>query len=234
MGDSDRYDDAFREALADDDRPAARSSSASRCATSATPPTCSRPTFDATDGPGRLRLVRAARRRWPFDAEGSIEEAERLTRRRSTGTNVLIKVPGTAEGVAGVRGADRARRQRQHDAAVRGRALQRDRRGVRPRRSSAASRPASRSTAVASVASFFVSRVDTKVDAELERLGREDLRGKAAVANAQHRLRVLPARSSPASAGSAARPRARTCSGRCGPRPRRRTPTTRTRCTSTS
>ena len=37
----------------------------------------------------------------------------------------------------------------------------------------------------ASVASFFVSRVDTKVDAELERLGREDLRGKAAVANAK-------------------------------------------------
>jgi transaldolase len=35
------------------------------------------------------------------------------------------------------------------------------------------------------VASFFVSRVDTKVDAELERLGREDLRGKAAVANAR-------------------------------------------------
>jgi transaldolase len=37
----------------------------------------------------------------------------------------------------------------------------------------------------ASVASFFVSRVDTKVDAELERLGREDLRGRAAVANAK-------------------------------------------------
>jgi transaldolase len=37
----------------------------------------------------------------------------------------------------------------------------------------------------ASVASFFVSRVDSKVDAELERLGREDLRGRAAVANAR-------------------------------------------------
>ena len=37
----------------------------------------------------------------------------------------------------------------------------------------------------ASVASFFVSRVDTKVDAELERLGREELRGRAAVANAK-------------------------------------------------
>ncbi len=37
----------------------------------------------------------------------------------------------------------------------------------------------------ASVASFFVSRVDTKVDAALEGSGREDLRGKAAVANAK-------------------------------------------------
>ena len=35
------------------------------------------------------------------------------------------------------------------------------------------------------MASFFVSRVDTKVDAALEGTGREDLRGKAAVANAK-------------------------------------------------
>ena len=38
---------------------------------------------------------------------------------------------------------------------------------------------------IASVASFFVSRVDSKVDAALEELGREDLRGRAAVANAK-------------------------------------------------
>jgi len=38
---------------------------------------------------------------------------------------------------------------------------------------------------VASVASFFVSRVDTSVDAELERLGNRDLLGKAAIANAK-------------------------------------------------
>src|SRR5918993_5068763 len=36
-----------------------------------------------------------------------------------------------------------------------------------------------------SVASFFVSRVDTEVDKRLEKLGREDLRGIAAIANAQ-------------------------------------------------
>jgi transaldolase len=38
---------------------------------------------------------------------------------------------------------------------------------------------------IASVASFFVSRVDTSVDAALEKLGNEDLLGKAAIANAK-------------------------------------------------
>lgn len=38
---------------------------------------------------------------------------------------------------------------------------------------------------IASVASFFVSRVDTAADKRLKALGREDLLGKAAVANAQ-------------------------------------------------
>ncbi|HEX5146153.1 MAG TPA: transaldolase, partial [Conexibacter sp.] len=38
---------------------------------------------------------------------------------------------------------------------------------------------------IASVASFFVSRVDTAVDKRLKALGREELRGRAAVANAQ-------------------------------------------------
>jgi transaldolase len=39
--------------------------------------------------------------------------------------------------------------------------------------------------AVASVASFFVSRVDTETDARLEAIGRQDLAGKLAVANAK-------------------------------------------------
>jgi transaldolase len=40
-------------------------------------------------------------------------------------------------------------------------------------------------TRVASVASFFVSRVDTEADKRLETAGRRDLRGKLAVANAK-------------------------------------------------
>ncbi len=38
---------------------------------------------------------------------------------------------------------------------------------------------------VASVASFFVSRVDTETDRRLEELGRKDLQGKLAIANAK-------------------------------------------------
>ncbi|GAA2026473.1 transaldolase [Catenulispora yoronensis] len=38
---------------------------------------------------------------------------------------------------------------------------------------------------IASVASFFVSRVDTEIDKRLEKLGKTELRGKAAVANAR-------------------------------------------------
>jgi transaldolase len=40
-------------------------------------------------------------------------------------------------------------------------------------------------TPVVSVASFFVSRVDTEADKRLEKLGRQDLQGKLAVANAK-------------------------------------------------
>ncbi|PRY49678.1 transaldolase [Geodermatophilus tzadiensis] len=40
-------------------------------------------------------------------------------------------------------------------------------------------------TQIASVASFFVSRVDTEIDKRLEKVGADQLKGKAALANAQ-------------------------------------------------
>ncbi|MGY1669974.1 transaldolase [Geodermatophilus sp. SYSU D00710] len=40
-------------------------------------------------------------------------------------------------------------------------------------------------TGIASVASFFVSRVDTEIDKRLEKVGADQLKGKAALANAQ-------------------------------------------------
>src|SRR4030095_4154918 len=42
-----------------------------------------------------------------------------------------------------------------------------------------------KSVDVRSVASFFVSRVDTEVDKRLEKLDRPDLRGRAGLANAR-------------------------------------------------
>jgi transaldolase len=78
---------------------------------------------------------------------------------------------------------------------------------------------------IASVASFFVSRVDTKVDARLAKFRTPEatrLRGKAAIANArlayQHYERML---ASPRWAALAAAGPAR--SGRWGTRPRSRT-----------
>ena len=92
-------------------------------------------------------------------------------------------------------------------------------------------RPACRS-----VASFFVSRVDTEVDRRLEAIGTDEalaLRGKAAVAQAQLAYQLLPRDASAGRAGRRSPPGAPGCSGRCGRRRRPRTRPTPTRSTST-
>src|SRR3954471_8318588 len=117
------------------------------------------------------------------DAKGSVEAAKRF-RQEIDRPNVFIKVPATAAGVeafeeltaAGVSVNvtllfDVGRYEEIAGAYVRGLERRAD-----------AGEPID---AIASVASFFVSRVDGKVDAELERLGRTDLQGKAAIANAR-------------------------------------------------
>ena len=77
---------------------------------------------------------------------------------------------------------------------------------------------------VNSVASFFVSRVDTNVDRRLEQLGRTDLAGTAALANARAAyLRFKELFSGDRWDALAARGRGR-CSGRCGPRPGTKNP----------
>ena len=76
---------------------------------------------------------------------------------------------------------------------------------------------------IRSVASFFISRVDTEVDARLDQLGTPaaaELKGSAAVANA----RLAYQGSSPAAALGR--------SGRSGPLPESRIPPTRTPSTS--
>lgn len=116
------------------------------------------------------------------DTGGTVAEAKRLWARVDR-PNLMIKVPATAEGIPAI-----------EDLIARGinvnatlmfsladyeAVAQAYVRGIG--KCEAPDR-------VASVASFFVSRVDTKVDAALESIGSEQalaLRGKAAVANAK-------------------------------------------------
>jgi transaldolase len=181
IGHSDRYDDAIRELARETEDPQAIFEQlAYRDIRDAAD--LLRPTFEQTqgqDGYVSFELPAAL----ADDAEGSVAEAQkhRLAIDRA---NVLIKVPGTE---AGVRAFEEltalgvnvnitllfavSRYEEIAEAFIRG-LERRVERGE----------PVDRS---ASVASFFVSRVDTKIDAELERLGRPELRGRAAVANAK-------------------------------------------------
>jgi transaldolase len=177
MGHSDRYDDAFRAALQDTQDP---QQIFERLAYGDVRDAADqlRETFDRTGGQdGYVSFELPAS--LAFDAEGSVEAAVHH-RDAIDRPNVLIKVPGTAQGVRAfeeltARGVNVnvtllfavARYEEIAEAYLRG-LERRVRAGERVDRS-------------ASVASFFVSRVDTKVDAALEGTGREDLCGKAAV-----------------------------------------------------
>jgi transaldolase/glucose-6-phosphate isomerase len=141
-----------------------------------------RPRWDETDGQdGHISfelLPEQAR-----DALGSVEEAKRIFKELDR-PNVLIKVPATPEGVDAFRELTAAgisvnvtllfavsRYEEIANAYVEG-----------LERRAAAGEPIDR---LASVASFFVSRVDGKVDKRLEELGHPELQGIAAVANAK-------------------------------------------------
>jgi transaldolase len=124
------------------------------------------------------------------DSERSIEAAREFWQRVKR-PNVMIKIPGTPEGVDAIEQgiyegininvtllfAVEAY-ERVHDAYLKG--LERR-------------HTEGKSLDVASVASFFVSRVDTAVDKRLETLGQEDLYGKAAIANAREAYRRFEA-----------------------------------------
>lgn len=117
------------------------------------------------------------------DTDGSVEQAK-VIKERIDRPNVLIKVPGTEAGVRAFEELTAAgvnvnvtllfsvdRYEDVAEAYVRG-----------LERRLESGEPIDRAS---SVASFFVSRVDGKIDAKLDELGREDLKGKAAVANAR-------------------------------------------------
>jgi len=182
MGDSDRYDDAFQDAVSDGvDDPrevffrVGEIDIRDACDILA-------PIFERTkgqDGYVSFELPPDV----SDDADGSVELARKL--RADIGKdNVLIKVPGTEAGVKAFEELTAVgvsvnvtllfaveRYEEVAEAYLRG-----------LERRVEKGEPVDR---IASVASFFVSRVDSKVDKHLEELGRTDLAGRAAVANAK-------------------------------------------------
>ena len=141
-----------------------------------------RPAYDAADGQdGHISFELPPE--LAHDAAGSVAAAKRIFGEIDR-PNAFIKVPATAEGV------DAFRELTAEGISVNVTLLFAVTRyeeiatawieGLEQR--VAAGLPVDR---LASVASFFVSRVDGKVDARLEKVGRADLQGIAAVANAK-------------------------------------------------
>ena len=114
------------------------------------------------------------------DTEATITQARSLWTRLQR-PNTMIKVPATEAGVPAIERLTAAGHQRQCHTAVLHRPLPAGHRRL-PAGLEACVARASPSDDIASVASFFVSRVDTKVDAQLP--DHSPFRGHAAVANA--------------------------------------------------
>lgn len=143
------------------------------------------PTFEASGGnDGYVSLEVAPK--WAYDASRTIEEAKRLSAAVSR-RNLLVKVPGTPEGVSAFEALTAlginvnvtllfsvAQTEAIFNAYVR---------GLTARVKAGADIRASKA-----VASLFLSRVDTLVDRQLAGIGTQEalsLRGKAAVAMAK-------------------------------------------------
>jgi transaldolase len=118
-----------------------------------------------------------------YDRERTFEEAKRLHEWIDE-PNLFVKIPATAPGVGAIEDSIAAGRNinvtlifslRRHDEVIEAylRGLERLVEG------------GGDASTVSSVASFFVSRVDTETDKRLEEIGRTDLQGKLAIANAK-------------------------------------------------
>ncbi|HEY2812234.1 MAG TPA: transaldolase [Acidimicrobiales bacterium] len=144
-----------------------------------------RPVYDSSDGGDGFVSVEVAPE-LARDTSGTIGSAHGLWQQIDE-PNLFVKIPGTAEGLAAIRqclsegininvtllfGLERY-----------GEVIDAHIEGLEARLAAGGD-----ISNVASVASFFVSRVDTEVDRRLEAIGTDEalaLRGKAAVANAQ-------------------------------------------------
>lgn len=150
-----------------------------------------RPTYDNSDGTDGFVSIEVAPE-LAHDTENTITAAGCLHHRIAR-PNVFVKIPATAEGIPAIEAMigtgvsinitlifSLARYEQVIEAYLRGLELL-IARGGDP-------------TAVRSVASFFVSRVDTEVDQRLEQIGNKAalaLRGRAAIAQAQLAYRIF-------------------------------------------
>ena len=204
-------------------------SSRSPSRTSRAPATCSPTTF-ATPGENGIRdgwVSLEVDPRLAHDAERTLAEARRLHELVDR-PNLMVKIPGTEEGLEAIESAiamgipvnvtllfSLERHREAADAYVRGlRRLHEAGGDLR---------------ALASVASFFVSRVDTEADRRLEEIGRPRRpQGQARDRERQARLPDLPARSSQGASGRSLPPPGQRRSVACGRRPQPRTRSTGT------
>ena len=140
-----------------------------------------RPVWEATGGLDGFVSLEVAPR-LAHDTEGTIDAAQYYWDQVER-PNLMVKIPGTDAGVPAIeemisRGVN-VNVTLLFSVEAYGRAQEAFIRGLERRHG------ASESVEVHSVASFFVSRVDTEVDKRLEKLGRSDLAGTAALANAR-------------------------------------------------
>jgi transaldolase/glucose-6-phosphate isomerase len=117
-----------------------------------------------------------------FDTDATLRQAHELWERVDR-PNVMIKIPATDEGMPAIEEAIAAGINVNVTLLFKVEAYEkvteRYIRGLERRHE------AGESLDVHSVASFFVSRVDSEVDKRLDKLGRDDLKGQAALANAR-------------------------------------------------
>src|SRR5215210_2007518 len=201
-----------------------RSSTVSRCAISGMPATSSCP-FTSRQSTRMDMCLWRSPPELAFDTAGTITRAKLLWEMVDR-PNLLVKIPATKETLEAIEDSIAAgisvnvtlifsleRYRAVAEAYIRG--LERLVEG------------GGDPSKVASVASFFVSRVDTETDRRLEEVGREDLTGRLAIDNAKIVYQEFKTIfSGPEWESLEARgPRS---SGRCGPRPRPRTRSTRT------
>ncbi|NPV08125.1 MAG: transaldolase [Anaerolineae bacterium] len=181
IGGSDDYDDQLRR-LAASDMPLMDLYEALAIEDIRAAADLFRPLYDRTDGrDGYVSLE--ADPRLADDTDGTLKEVRHLWATVDR-PNLMVKVPATAAGIPAIRTLiaegininvtlmfSLAHYDAVAEAYISGLEDLAERGGDLAR--------------VASVASFFVSRVDTAVDRELERIGNTDLQGKIAVANAR-------------------------------------------------